>query len=42
MDGADGVYPASEDTHLLLDALEMDADFIRSVVKTGGVTLEIG
>lgn len=42
MDGADGVYPASEDTHLLIDALEADADLLRGVVKGHGLCLEVG
>lgn len=41
MDGADGVYPASEDTYLLIDALSKDAEFLRQQFSNG-LCLEVG
>lgn len=41
MDGADGVYPASEDTYLLIDALKEDEEFLREQFKMG-LCIEIG
>lgn len=41
MDGADGVYPASEDTYLLIDALQQDAEFLRHRFSKG-LGLEVG
>lgn len=41
MDGADGVYPASEDTYLLIDALTQDADFLQEHFADG-LCIEIG
>lgn len=42
MDGADGVYPPSEDTYLLMDALEKDAALIKRTVGTEPLCIEIG
>lgn len=42
MDGADGVYPASEDTHLLIDALHKELPFIKENVPDHPLCIEIG
>lgn len=42
MDGADGVYPSSEDTFLLIEALCIEKDLIKNAMNPGGVCLEIG
>lgn len=41
MDGADGVYPASEDTYLLIDALTEDEDFLKEKFSHG-MCIEVG
>lgn len=42
MDGADGVYPSSEDTFLLIDALESDVPQLTEAVEHIGFCLEVG
>lgn len=42
MDGADGVYPPSEDTFLLIDALQKDKAFIRDRLGKDPFFVEIG
>lgn len=42
MDGADGVYPSSEDTFLLIDALEGDKELLKERCAEGGWCIEVG
>lgn len=42
MEAADGVYPSSEDTYLLIDALQSDADYIRQTIGSEPLCIEIG
>lgn len=42
MDGADGVYPPSEDTFLLINALEKDISLIKTQLTTHPICVEIG
>ena len=42
MDGADGVYPSSEDSFLLMDALEQDVEFIKQTIGSEPFCIEIG
>lgn len=42
MDGADGVYPSSEDTFLLIEALELETPRIVDATSNGGLCLELG
>lgn len=42
MDGADGVYPSSEDTFLLIDALKKDDKFLQDRVGHYALCIEIG
>lgn len=42
MDGADGVYPASEDTYLLMDVLKQDESIITEAMDVCGLYLEVG
>lgn len=42
MDGRDGVYPSSEDTFLLMDALKLEEPLLTNTAKSGALCLEIG
>lgn len=42
MDGADGVYPSSEDSFLLIDAVHKDIQFIKDNVSIFPLCIEIG
>jgi hypothetical protein len=41
-DGADNVYPPSEDTHLLMDVLMSEAEIFKARGGTTAICLEIG
>lgn len=42
MDGADGVYPSSEDTFLLIDALQRERAYLAELLPAHPVCVEVG